>query len=250
VVALEPEDVLIAPQPLFIAQRTATTALFYDAMGTAGTSFADELGHVFEHYVGMNLQLLDGVDVHEEVTFRTGRGHERSVDYVVDTGETLILVEVKSTRLSADARVAGPRLIEDLRRGLGKAFDQLQRSSGRIHAGHPAFAHLPRRPRMVGLVVTLEPYFVAHLPDIREFVGVDPGVPTIVASAAELEHLVAVGQELAPAPLLDELYETPHNEFGTAAQLGNFLADRPTGRNPLLERSWAKYPWGSRSPER
>lgn len=236
------DDDTVAPQPLFVLRKATASGLFYDAIESAGKEFADELGRVFEHYVGMNLRVAPGLDVYDEILFDSE--HKRSVDYFVDTGETLVLVEVKSTRLSAEARAAGPRLVDDLQRALGKAFRQISRSTECIRDSHPAFAHIPRRPRMAGLVVTLEPYFMGHVPDIMQFVGSDPGVPTVVAAARELEHLVAVGQQVSVGPLLDALFTTPPDEFGVLPQLGRFIQGKQYGRNPILERAWAAYPWG------
>jgi hypothetical protein len=177
-----------------------------------------------------------------------GKEQERSVDYFIATAGTLVLVEVKSTRLSAEARVAGPRLVADLQRGLGKAFEQIKRSARNIKEGHPNFAHLPRRERLAGLVVTLEPYFVAHTPDIRDFVGRDPGIPTIVSAAREVEHLVALGQESAAGPVLDAIFAAPRSAEGVFAQLGRTIVGLPAGNNPMLERAWDSYPWHGRAP--
>lgn len=231
---------LIAPQPLFIARKTTATGLFYDAIGAAGKEFADELGYVFEHYVGMNLRAISEVEVYDQIAY--GKPQNKSVDYFVDTGESLLLVEVKSTRLSAEARAGGPRLADDLQRGLGIAFNQIRKSVDEIVGNHPSFAQLPRRQRLVGLVVTLEPYFMAHMPDIRSFAGTDPGVPTVVASARELERLVAVNVPVGP--LLDTLFADPILAPGALPHLGSILDGQPRGRNPLLEQAWANYPWG------
>jgi hypothetical protein len=239
-------ETLIAPQPLFVIRKATATGLFYEAIAAQGKSFADELGKVFEHYVGLQLRDIPDVRVHDEIVF--GKEQERSVDYFIATDETLILVEVKSTRLSAEARVAGPRLVADLQRGLGKAFEQINRSAASIKEGHPDFAHLPRRERLAGLVVTLEPYFVAHTPDIRDFVGQDPGIPTIVSAAREVEHLVAVGQETAVGPVLDAIFVAPRSAEGVFAQLGQTIVDHPAGDNPMLERAWASYPWRGHVP--
>src|SRR5437016_11221185 len=56
---------------------------------------------------------------------------------------------------------------------------------------NPAFADIPRdRPR-VGIVTTLEPYWAANTPFIREYLG-ELDIPVTVASARELGHAVDV----------------------------------------------------------
>ena len=241
IVLIGPNNRHIAPQPLYVIRKATATGVFYQAIEVMGKDFSDELGHIFEHYVGLQLRDIDGIEVFDEIVF--GKEEERSVDYFIESRETLILVEVKSTRLTSEARVAGPRLVDDLQRGIGKAFDQIDRSANCIRNSHPAFAHLPQDRRLAGLVVTLEPYFVTHTPDIRSFVGRAPSVPTVVAAVRELEHLVAVGAESDAPALLDMMYATPEDAGGAFAQLGHSIADVPYGENPMLKRAWAAYPW-------
>lgn len=235
---------LLAPQPLYILRKATATGLFYSGIKVGGQKFATELGHIFEHYVGMQLRHIPNLQIYDEFLYGPDDERARTVDYFIDTGDTLVLVEVKSTRLSADARAAGPRLSDDLVRSLGKAFSQIRRDANHIRDGHPEFAHLPRRDHLAGMVVTLEPYHMAHTEDVRAFTGEDPSVPTIVASSGELEDLVRVGLVNDVRESLDEMFRRGLDEQRLHPRLHVELKDLEYGDNPIFVRAWEAYPWG------
>jgi hypothetical protein len=70
----------------------------------------------------------------------------------------------------------------------------------------------------------------------------------MVASAREVEHLVAIGQGRSASGVLSEIMRPDDErrtwELGTA--LGSF--GEPADRNPLLDEAWASLPFDD--PER
>jgi hypothetical protein len=231
-----PDGSLLAPQPVFVRQKANASGIYYDLIAALGAGFAGNLGDVFQCYIGDNLRLLPDIEIFSEVEW----GGSRSVDFFAATANTLVLVEVKSTRLTADARAGGPGLADNLQRGIGKAFRQIRATLTQLQASNPAFDHIPRRARTVAIIVTLEPYFVTHTDEIRSLVEDDPGVPTIVAASHEIEHLVAIAEAGPVAPAIEKAFSR-ETELGVQPRLSDGFNDLPYGYNPLLEAAWRKY---------
>jgi hypothetical protein len=158
--------------------------------------------------------------------------------------DVVVLVEAKTTRLTASARLGTSTLAEDLNRTLGEAFQQIERSLSLIRDGHPAFAAVPQDRAFLGLVVTLEPYWNANSDEARSLVASPaPSVPTIVASSREVERWVADHLESGGGATLLRIANDPEvrtwNLELALPDRGN--PGRP--RNPLLEDAWRHLPW-------
>lgn len=104
-----------------------------------------------------------------------------------------------------------------------------------------AFDHVPKDRLMLGLVATLDPWYMANSM-AREFLPTTD-IPTMVASAREVEHLVGIGQRRSVSGILSEIMRPDDErqtwELGTA--LGSF--DELTDRNPLLDEAWGRLPF-------
>jgi hypothetical protein len=216
---------LLAPHPLLILHRLGVTGLYYDRVGEPG--FADQLGPVFEEYVGMQLSLLS--NAHVEHSVMAGRSDE-VIDYVVVFPDVVLLLEAKSTRLTELARIGLDQLDDDRDRTLGKAYAQITRAERLITEDHPAFKFVPRdRPRR-GIVVTLEPYWGA----VSGF-GALPAtpIPTTVAHIREIEYLASTAITNDVGAALAGLTGAHSNNAIHAAveQLDHV-------RNPILDRGW------------
>jgi len=99
-----------------------------------GRGFSDDLGELFEVYVGRQLDLLPDARVLPEIAH--GRKESAlSVDWFAVFDDCVVLVEVKSTRPTEPVRLADGRAGEELRRMLGHAVDQLNTSAGRVRSG-------------------------------------------------------------------------------------------------------------------
>jgi hypothetical protein len=50
--------------------RTVTPGgRYYSGIATYGSVFAEDFGQLFEHYIGRNLRLIDGAEVHPEISY-------------------------------------------------------------------------------------------------------------------------------------------------------------------------------------
>ena len=66
-----------------------------------------------------------------------------------------------------------------------------------------AFDHIPKDLPMLGLVATLDPWYMANSM-AREFLPATD-IPTMVASVREVEHLVGIGQRRPVSGVLSEI---------------------------------------------
>lgn len=235
-----PDGRYVAPQPHYVFQRLSPSALYYAGVGTLGKgdvdAFTRDVGVVFQEYVGRQLRLMTSATVLPEIIYDDS---QRSVDWFVAFDDLVLLVEVKSTRLSHLARMGGDKLGEDIDRCIGKAYEQVARSDLLLSQEHPAFAGIPAdRPR-IALVATLEPYWAANSPFLSKFLP-DPTLPTTVASARAIERLVdVVSAHGGPQPLIDIITDQDRRTWN----LENALQSIDAPKNPILDAAWDRYPF-------
>ncbi|MGH3480392.1 MAG: hypothetical protein ACRDQD_26600 [Nocardioidaceae bacterium] len=229
--------IIVAPQPRLILRTITPGGLYYTGIAKWGNPFAEDLGKLVEHYVGRQLRLIENAEVHPEVVY--GRPEKRSVDWFAVLPDLVILVEVKSSRLTLRSRAGDETLVPDLQRSLGKATEQLATSVERVRDGHAAFAHIPNDRPFVGLIVTAEPFYTANSTFVRQRLGTAP-VPTLAASLRDLEHLLSLDQTVLSNRLSAIVNDPEKSTWKLGIALGD---DSATGPNPILEHAWSSYPW-------
>jgi hypothetical protein len=159
----------------------------------------------------------------------------------------VLLVEVKARRAAAATRAASVSAAEDYHQTLGKAFKQINRSYQALRRAVPEFAHVPKDRPVLGLVATLDPWYLANS-FARDFLPTTD-IGTMVASVRDIEHLVGIAQRRPVPGILLEIMKPDDErrtwELSTALQA---FAD-PNDRNPLLEQAWGRLPFeGPASP--
>lgn len=219
-----PGDRYLVPHPLLLFQRISATGLYYDRFKDPG--FTDQLGPVLEYYVGMHLDLMSHAQVHREVDL----GREgKSVDFVVVLPKVTLLIEVKATRLTEEARAGLPQLDADRERTLTKAQTQINRTWDLARQGHERLSFIPQDRPVRGLILTLEPYWLAMS-------GFSPGLPrpvrSVVASVRELEQFCATAQH---RDMSDAVLAMPSDHSNQV--LAGACGDDRT-RNPIVERNY------------
>jgi len=236
---------MLAPVAQLLTRPLSVEGLYYAGLEYLGDEaekgrFTQDIGHLFEAYVGVQLQHFPNAEVMPEIVY--DKDHKRSVDWIVVWDDLVLLVEAKATRLGLQARMGTEQLLVDLDRTLGKAIRQIAVSSDRIRDEHPSFAAVPHDRPIMGLVVTLEPYFHVNSSQARAFLP-DPAIPTIACSARELEQLVQVGRVESASQLLQTIAaDAQRYNFDLTASLG----DRTVEHNPVLLEAWRRLPWTSR----
>ncbi len=97
---------MVAPQSHFIFGRITPAAIYYSIVSELSKAdaerFTRDIGLIFQHYVGRQLALLPNVSVIPEIFYDND---QRSVDWFVITDEDVLLIEVKSTRVSQAGRM-------------------------------------------------------------------------------------------------------------------------------------------------
>lgn len=231
----------VAPATRLIARTVTPGGLYYAGISAHGAPFAEDLGHLFEHYIGRQLRQIEGAVVLPEISYGKGKG-SKSVDWFVIMPGLVLLVEVKSRRLALAARAGGPSLLDALDATLATARKQVARTVENLAAGTLEFRDIPTDRPILGLIVTAEPFYTgaAYLLD-HEAAAIPasqlPDVPITAASAREIELLVTHGKDTEPI-LLDLI-----TKRGTGVISLRGVGKRLGAENTILANAWNSYPW-------
>lgn len=221
-----------APQSMLVPRAFLGPNLYYRGLDRWGKGFADGLGKRIESYVGRQLALLDGIDLHPEVEYVRGK---RSIDWVWVSDKAVILVECKAARMALDAQAGGETLETVVKRYIGGARKQLDATAQLIRDRHPALAHIPSDRPVVGVITTAEPFYLADTP----FSGYTSSgdVPTTTISLRDLEVLVGYPEaQAAEIVTAHAQLDGDGGRFGAA-----FDEEARQRRNPILEDAWRAY---------
>jgi hypothetical protein len=233
----------LIPVPGLVVRRLSPLGIYYAGVARWGKPFADDVGDLFEQYIGNTLRLLGAGTV--EPGFSYDADNKATVDFIVLLPEVVVLVEVKSVRPTAKVRAGTPEAGDELKRMLGKGLRQLDRADTLIRDGHPAFAHVPTdRPR-VGMLVTMEDFHVANSGFHRPMLDLeDQRLPSTIASAGEIEHWVTVEDMTPGQVVLAALARFGRGEdLGAGFALRQELVGRHHRRNEIIDDAWKSGPW-------
>lgn len=233
----------VAPATPLILRTVTPGGLYYAGLAMHGEAFADDLGGLFQHYIGRQLKLIEEAEVEPEILFGKGGG-QRSVDWFVILPNLVIMVEVKSRRLRSAARAGNAMLMNSLNEALGGALTQLTRTVNHLADNHLAFKHIPTDRPMLGLIVTAEPFYTGAMYLLDHGVAAIPGgrlpdVPVAAASARDVELLVTHGKDIEPL-LLAEIEKSA----GGVVSLSG-IGKKAGAKNPILADAWNAYPWST-----
>ena len=234
---------LVAPVPQLIARKLSPMELYYLGIKRWGEPFARDMGELFEDYVGRQLDTLPDATAHPEIQYFQGKNPIMGVDWIVVTEDAVLLVEAKATRVPAAARAGQDTAQDSFKRTLGKAFDQINRTYRAIRASVPEFSAIPADRPILGLVTTLDPWYMANSGLARALLP-SPEIPTMVASARALEHFIAIGQRQPAAPILAEILGDQEQRTWDLANALMRYTDQ-SDSNPILREAWEQYPFRS-----
>lgn len=221
------------PVPSLVIRKMSPLGLYYSGLRHFGDAFARDMGTLFEQYVGRNLRLCAGASVYPEVHYGPKKARRRSVDWVVVTPSAVLLVEAKSVRPSEEVRMGGSTADQELRRMLEKAGTQIDETSLAIEQSLPEFREIPSdRPR-VGLVATLGDFHVVNAEPIRRFAGLQPKTPTVIASIADIEHVVVAADDIGQL-VLGVAVGDPINGNSLRGAFNTLTHEE----NPILAKAW------------
>jgi hypothetical protein len=228
------------PVPDLVLRKASPLGLFYSGLERWGKAFADDIGPLFEAYIGDQLRELDAT-VLPEIKFGPAKQPELSVDWFVVFDECVLLIEAKSARPTEAIRWGGPNARQELERILAKGIKQLTKSAKRVIDGDPQFAAIPADRPVIGLVVTMEPFHVVNTPFVATTLP-ECSIPYRVCSAEEIEGLVGLlvpdGANLG-ALLLEHMTDPDRDGHSIKVLIEN----KEMRRNRILDEAWASFEW-------
>lgn len=235
-------EIPIAPWVQAIVEKSLPPAIYHLAIPKLGGSFTQDLGTVFQHYTGRQLALVAGErQVLPEVAYGTRRTRVDSCDWFLDLPDMLVLIECKARQPIESFRVGGADWMNSIEGTINRGIKQLNRSNCDIDVISAACNQIDSTKPRVGLVVTLEPFYLAQNWLIADQL-LDADFPVGVVSIAELESLVLLTAVELAAVLRD----------AAAVSEGNFISPNPgvdtlEGReNPLISTTWDSIPFFQR----
>ena len=236
VAGLGPE--LLVPVPAQLFRKISPLGLYYSGVAKWGNSFTEDVGDLFEQYVGRQLAQIPNAIVYPEILY--DKDNKRSVDWIVVCGGAVVLVEVKSVRPTEAIRLGMPNAEDEFKRMLGRAFTQLNTTDELIAKKHPQFADIPAELPRVGLIVTMESFNVANAKAILDFQVVKPNLPINVCASFDLELMVTLQDRDVGEFLVGLLTDQSKPGY----QISTGLKGHSLGRNEVLFEALAAYEWG------
>jgi hypothetical protein len=229
---------LLVPVPLQVIRKISPLGVWYAGVERWGESFAEDVGDLFQAYVGRLLQTIPDAAVYPEISYDPD-GDKRSVDWIVVWNDVVLLVEVKSARSTQSIRMGNAKGWTELSAKLGHAYTQIAKSSQLIADAHPKFSHIPRNLPRIGLILTMEPFPFMDAGLIRSMIGASPIIPMRVCSCNQLEWLVC----LRDRSVGEYLVELMNNTDKEGWEVGSDLVGMEFAPNTVLDQAWSSFRW-------
>lgn len=84
---------LFVPVPLQVIRKISLSGIWYAGVSRWAEPFAEDVGDLFEQYVGRLLKTIPNATVYPEIHYDPD-GDKRSVDWIVVRDNAVLLVEV------------------------------------------------------------------------------------------------------------------------------------------------------------
>jgi hypothetical protein len=204
----KPFIVGVAPTPITpavhaVIAKARPPAIYHLGVEAYGEAFTHDLGPIFQHYTGRQLELVSGDrTVLPEVAYGPRKERLNSCDWFLDLPGLLVLIECKARQPIESLRTGSADWLESVEGSIGKGIRQLNRSNAHIDRISDASEAVDHTKRRVGLVVTLEPFYLNQNPFIWDRLGARD-LPIGVISVSELESLVCLDAEELTQVLTD-----------------------------------------------
>lgn len=220
---------LIMPIPDLVNWKTSPSGLWFTGVRRWGQKFSQDVGELFQAYVGRQLGLIAGAELHPEISYQEGRSQRASVDWIVVFPDLVLLVEVKSARPTQALRSGVEGAAKAFQQAFDKANRQLETTYTLIMERRAEFSRIPSDRPIAGIVVTLEDFHVANSAVHLPMYSPSTTLPTLAVSSDELEGIVVLGK--ATQAFLQEQLLRPRGEY---ANLRMALSKYPPTKNPVL----------------
>jgi len=229
--------VTIAPVPSAVFLRASPTGVYFMGVERSGTRFTTALGEAFEKYVEIQLRHSAPSILMCDHEYERGK---KAADFVAVYPEAVVIVEAKATPLRLPSKLGLGTLEQDVERAPIKAVSQVSDTADLISSGHPAFAAVPTDRPMVGLVITMDPYYQVDVPALTD-ARKRASIPVAIGAARDLERLVSL-KTANPAGALvgiDDLRAVRVSAIGGEIEKFEYVP------NPVLDAAWMTMPFSA-----
>ncbi len=134
------EDLLV-PVPQLLVRKASPLGLYHAGMARWGPKFAQDVGTLFEAYVGRVLQQIPNSEVVPVLKY--GKDKRDTVDWFLVLDGAVVLIEAKSVRPTELVRVGSMQAAQEITRMLRRSREQLRATADLIEQGHPDLASIP-----------------------------------------------------------------------------------------------------------
>ncbi len=225
----------VAPWTQAVIQKALPPSIYFLPPTGLRNAFASDLGPVFQHYTGRQLDLINGErHVLPEVRYKSDGNPIDSCDWFLDLPDVLVLIECKARQPIESLRVGGDDWMGSIEDSIGKGIFQLNRSNRHIDLISKRLPGIDTSKPRVGIVVTLEPFYLNQNWLIRERMTDQAEYPIGVLSVGELEQLVLVDAVQLGRALLEASAQAHDNVMF----LNPALTEAEGRENPLLVDTW------------
>jgi hypothetical protein len=226
------------PVPHLILKKASPWGVYFSALSRFSIDFTNDLGHLFEQYIGRNLKLISDATVIPEISYKENRSEARGADWIVIFDDLVLLVEVKSAIPTEPVRLGTPDAATEITKKIKKAYEQIDKTATSIARRHPAFRSIPADRPILGIVVTLESFHLGNDPRFRALL---PNTQTRIslADAAEIEAMVTINDASVGTLLLQRDADPERSTWSLMDCFNGHNHDR----NPVLDMAWAVTPW-------
>lgn len=158
---------------------------FYQQSDDLGDNpFSEEFGHIFQEYVGQQLQQLnDGGELLPE--FKYGRDNRDFTDWTIIYDDSAILIEVKKNVLPLKARFGTDDdwLKKSLQNTFIKGFQQINTKIGHVRENHAGLEIFREIRHFFPIVITFDNSYRLNGPYIRKIINKE-----LLTDCIEFEH--------------------------------------------------------------
>lgn len=233
-------DGYLCPVPQLIPGKAGPLGIYFSGLHHFGTGFTGDLGHLYEQYIGNQLRLISNASLLSEITFTENRSEASGVDWIVIFDNLVLLVEVKSAIPTEPVRLGTPDAVPAITQKIEKAYRQIDKTANYIADRHPAFRSIPNNRPILGMAVTLEPFYLGNRPELRQLLPVANTSISLV-DASDIEALVTVKD----TSIADILLKRDADPERSTWALIDCLSAHERGRNSVLDAAWSATPWAA-----
>lgn len=230
-VALAP-DRAVTPWVQAVLMKAMPPAVYFMGLRAYGEAFTHDLGHIYQHYVGRQLSQIAAATAIPETNYGPRKDKRDSCDWFLDLPDMLVLIECKARQPIESLRTGSDSWLGSVEGSIGKAISQLNQSNRNLESIAGEDPRIDASKPRVGLVVTLEPFYVNNNPWLQAQLP-KADLPVGVISIGELEDLTRLGADV----ISNVLAHAPRMHSNNVMQV-SFDLDESTPENRLLVDTW------------